>query len=344
MTSPREITIYDIAREAGVSPATVSRVLSNSSGVRPEKRERVKALIDKYRFTPNVMAKSLSETKRRMIGMLCADVRNPYYASLFVQCEHAAYHNGYTLMLNNSTSNRELEIAFLDKMCEQRVDAIIIAGGTIDWIKMPERFEAALKRVTAHTPVIVAGRAGNADCWQIVIDHAEGMRQAVRHLVSLGHRRIAYLSCAPHIYLSKEKREAFLGAMADAGLKVDERWVIEGKEFDEHTGMVGMNTLLSLDEKPTAVIAINDLMAAGALQAIMRLGYAVPNDFSLIGFDNSFISDLMVPSITSLKYHYGTYGKELISAAIDVIEGREPPRVKVMRPSLMIKNSCKKIS
>ena len=115
MQSPKGITIYDIAKEAGVSPATVSRVLTNSPGVRPEKRERIQALIAKHNFTPNVMAKSLSETRRRTVGMVCADVRNPYYASLFVECEHAAYDRGYTLMLNNTLAREELEIVFLEK-------------------------------------------------------------------------------------------------------------------------------------------------------------------------------------------------------------------------------------
>ncbi len=343
MLSPKEITIYDIAKEAGVSPATVSRVLTNSPGVRPEKRERVKAIIDKYNFTPNVMAKSLSETRRHMMGMLCADVRNPYFAGLFVQCEHAAYEQGYTVMLSNSMSNEKLELAFLEKMCEQRMDAILISGGTIDWLKMPKAFQSALDRIAAHTPVIVAGRVNNGDCYQVAIDHADGMRQAVSHLASLGHTRIAYLSCAPHINLSQEKRAAFYMAMNDHGLKVREEYVIEGKDFSEFSGVEGMNKMLSLPEKPTAVIGINDMMITGAMQSIMRLGYTIPGDFSLIGFDNSFITDLVVPSITSIKYHYGTYGQRLIGVALDAIEGKHPPKLTMVKPSLVIKNSCKKI-
>jgi len=343
MPETKGITIYDIAREAGVSPATVSRVLTNSPGVRPERRERVRTLIAKYNFTPNAIAKSLSQTRRYMIGMICADVRNPYYANLFMECERAAYNRGYTLMLNNTISLEEMEITFLDKMCEQRVDAVILSGGTIDWTKPPPLFEKALARVAALLPVVVAGRVGSPGCYQVAIDHAEGMRMAVNHLASLGHARIAYLSCSPHIYLSKEKRDAFYQAMEGHGLPVMPEYVVEGHDFTEHTGFSGMNRLMSLSQKPTAVIAMNDLMAAGALQAITRLGYTVPGEFSLIGFDNSFITDLSTPSISSIDYHYETYGQQLINVALEVINGSRSPALTIVTPSLVIKGSCRKM-
>jgi len=342
MQPPKGITIYDIAKEAGVSPATVSRVLTNSPGVRPEKRERVRELIAKYNFTPNVMAKSLSETRRHMVGMMCSDVRNPYYASLFIECERAAYEKGYTLMLNNTFTREELEITFLEKMHEQRPDAIILAGGVVDWIQWPPAFEQTVSRIAARTPVVVAGRVGSPHCYQVAIDHAEGMRLAVAHLASLGHVRIAYLCCAPHISLSVEKREAFYRSMGAQGLPVYPEYVVEGENFDEQTGFIGMNRLMGLEEKPTAVIAINDLTAAGALQAIVRLGYSVPGDFSLFSFDNSFITDLMTPSISGIEYHYDRYGQLLIDIALDAINGKNPPMLTMVTPSLVIKGSCRK--
>jgi len=342
MQSSKGITIYDIAKEAGLSVASVSRVLTNSPGVRSERRECVQALINKYNFKPNVMAKSLSQTRRYMVGMICADVRNPYYASLFMECERAAYDRGYTLMLNNTLSSEEMEITFLEKMCEQRVDALILSGGVIDWIIPPPLFEKTLAHVAALLPVVVAGRVNNGDCYQVAIDHAEGMHLAVTHLASLGHTRIAYLSCAPHIYLSKEKREAFCRSMESHGLSVRPEYVVEGKDFTEHTGFLSMNKLMSLSEKPTAIIALNDLMAAGALQAITRLGFSVPEDFSLLSFDNSFITDLLTPSISGIEYHYDAYGQTLINVALDAIEGNRPPALTIMTPTLVIKGSCRK--
>ncbi len=341
MNQSKAKTIYDIAQEVGVSPATVSRVLSNSPGVRPEKRERIKALIEKYNFTPNIMARSLSETTRHMVGMICSDVRNPYYASLFVECERAALERGYALMLSNTLTQQESEVTFLEKMVEQRVDAIIVSGGIIDWAELPPYYASTLARIAAHTPVITAGRVSMPGCYQVAIDHTDGMHQAVAHLAGLGHRSIAYLTCAPHIQLSKEKRAAFYAAMASYGLPVREEYVVEGEEFDEFTGFSGMNKLMSLAEKPTAVIGVNDLMAAGALRAIARLGFTVPADFSLIGFDNSYISDLMMPSVSSINYHYATYGKMLIDIALDAIEGKSPPQLTVIKPSLVIKESCR---
>ena len=128
----KTITIYDIAREAGVSPSTVSRVLTNSANVRSEKKEKVQALIEKYNFKPNALAKGLADTKTRTIGVLAADIRNPYYAALFVSIEKAARETEYTVLLCNSLGVTDTEKELLGKLQEQRVDAIIQLGGRVD--------------------------------------------------------------------------------------------------------------------------------------------------------------------------------------------------------------------
>ena len=136
----KKITIYDIAREAGVSPATVSRVLTGNAGVRSDKYEAVQALISKYNFRPNALARGLSETRRKVIGIIMADVRNAYYANLFVACEQAARKAGYSLLLENSLGQQEIEEAQLGLMEEQRVDAIILVGGRADDLHSNEAF------------------------------------------------------------------------------------------------------------------------------------------------------------------------------------------------------------
>ena len=128
----KAITIYDIAKEAGVSPATVSRVLTKNAKVRPENRQKVEALIAKYNFKPNVLAKGLADTRTKTIGVLAADIRNPYYAALFVACEQAAREAGYTVVLYNSLGKTENEVELLGKLQEQKVDAIIQLGGRVD--------------------------------------------------------------------------------------------------------------------------------------------------------------------------------------------------------------------
>ncbi len=343
MALKKEITIYDIAREAGVSTATVSRILANSAGVKQDKRDRVQAIVDKYNFKPSAIARGLSETHSRLLGMLCPDVRNAYYANIFMECERMAYDKNYTLVLNNTFTQESLEIAFMEKLSEQRVESLIICGGIADWRPLPARYRDTVERFAKRIPVVVAGKMELDDCYQIFIDHAEGMRAAVRHLATLGHKRIAFLHGYSFIYQTQDKLEAFRRALEEQNLPLCKEYIVDAGEFNEHGGLVGMKRLLSLAEPPTAVIATNDLMAAGALQAILRLGYSVPEDFSIVGFDDSFITDLTEPHISSVHYDYAAYAEKLISTALSAIAGRPCARTVVLPTSLTVKESCRKI-
>ena len=343
MTMKKEITIYDIAREAGVSTATVSRILSNAKGVKQEKRERVQALVDQYNFKPSALARGLSETHSKVIGMLCPDVRNAYYANIFMECEKLAFEKGYTLVLNNTFAQESLEVAFMEKLSEQRVESLIVCGGVADWRPLPPLYRATLSRFAKRIPVVVAGQLDLENCYEIYIDHAEAMRMAVRHLGTLGHKRIAFLHGYAYIYQTQMKLDAYRATMTELGFPLHEAFIVDAGEFSEEGGLSGMKRLLSLAEPPTAVIATNDLMAAGALQAILRLGYSVPSDFSIIGFDDSLITDLTEPNISSMHYDYRLYGKRLIDTALAAMEGEPCPRRTVIPVSLSVKASCRKI-
>jgi LacI family transcriptional regulator len=343
MDTIKGITIYDIAREAGVSTATVSRILSNRTGVKQEKRDRVQAIVKKYNFKPSAIARGLSETRSKVLGMLCPDVRNAYYANVFMECERLAFEKDYTLVLNNTFTKESLEVALMEKMGEQRVESLIICGGMADWRPLPLRYRETLAGFAARTPVVVAGKIDLENCYQVYIDHAEAMRMTVRHLATLGHRRIAFLHGYSFVYQTQDKLSAFRQILEEQGLPLIAEYVVDAGEFSQQGGLTGMKRLLSLAEPPTAVIAANDLMAAGALQAILRLGYSVPDDFSIVGFDDSLITDLTEPHISSVHYDYGLYAKKLIGTALTAIAGAECDRVTVIAPSLTVKESCRKI-
>lgn len=341
--SQKQVTIYDIAREAGVSASTVSRILTGSTGVKQDKRERVMELVEKYQFRPNAMAKGLSLTHSRLIGMLCADVRNPYYSNLFVECEHAAYEAGYTLMLNNTFARPELEIGFMNKFLEQRVEALIISGGVADWRPMPENYVRALSSCAKRVPVIVAGEIPIKNVHQIRLDHVSSTRQVVQHLLSLGHKRIAFLHGYSYVYQTHVKLATFREMMEEHNLPVREEYLVDAGSFDEFSGFDGMNRLLALPQPPTAVITTNDMMALGALNAITRLGYAVPRDFSLVSFDNIYLTDLTQPRISSVALDYADYGRRLIESAVRAIEGKPVQETELLSMPLVIKDSCRKI-
>lgn len=339
----KQMTIYDIAREAGVSASTVSRILTNSAGVKPEKRERVMSLVNKYHFRPNAMAKGLSKSRSKLIGMLCPDVRNPFYSSVFAECEQAAYEAGYTLVLNNTFAEPEKEITFMQRMVEQRVDSLIICGGVVDWNPLPENFRDALEQCSRQLPVVIVGEAAGLNCYQVALDHADGMRQAVRHLAALGHRKIAFLHGHPTISQTQIKLAAFRQTMGELGLDVREDYIVYAGNFDEKGGYKGMSRLLALAEPPTAVIAGNDMMCVGALQAINRSGGSVPEDYSLIGCDNVFLTELTQPHLTSIGLDYRQYGKLMIDTAICAMGEDAVPGVVPFQAELVIKESCRKL-
>jgi DNA-binding LacI/PurR family transcriptional regulator len=343
MTAKKDITIYDIAKEAGVSTATVSRILSNTAGVRQDTRARVQAIVDKYNFKPSAIARGLSETHSKVIGMLCPDVRNAYYANIFIECERQAFEKGYTLVLNNTFATESLEVAFIEKLIEQRVESLIVCGGLADWRPLPPLYRETLCRFARRIPVVVAGKMDMEECYQVRIDHEEGMRTTVRHLATLGHRRIAFLHGYSYIYQTQDKLAAFLRTLEEEGLDRRAEYIVDAGEFDEQGGLIGMKRLLSLAEPPTAVIATNDLMAAGALQAILRLGYSVPGDFSIVGFDDSRITDLTEPHISSVHYDYSLYGQRLIDTALAAVSAKACERVCVIPTTLTVKESCRKI-
>ena len=176
------ISIYTIAKEAGVSPATVSRVLTGSARVSEEKRQRVQALIEKYDFRPNAMAQGLSRVETKMIGLLVSDIRNPFYSNLTVECEAAAYRRGYLLMVCNSLGDNSVEPYYLNKFYGQRVDAVIQIGGKVDELVPDPEYVDAVNRMAERIPFLTTGRLEGADCYRIGIDEEKSMALVMEYL------------------------------------------------------------------------------------------------------------------------------------------------------------------
>lgn len=335
----KEITIYDIAREAAVSPATVSRVLTQSARVSPAKRRAVEHLIEKYGFLPNAMAKGLSDTQTRIIGIITADIRNPFYAALAVECEKAANAQGYTVLLCNALDQRELEDSHLEKLYAQRVDAIIQMGCRVDDLSSDPAYVARVNRISKRIPFIITGALEGADCYAFGIDHTEAMQVIFNHLVSMGHRRIALIGGMLKVKSTYEKWMQYLYLMGKYHLPVCEQF-LQSADYSVEGGYACMNRLLSLDTKPTAVIAVNDYTAVGALKAINEQGLTVPGHISLISHDNTYLSEITSPKLTSVDYDYPRFGQSLIELAIEVIQTGEASRQQLFTPKLVIRDSC----
>lgn len=335
----RRITIYDIAREAGVSPSTVSRVLNNTVGVRKDKREMVQAIISKHDFRPNALARSLSETNRRTIGIIMPDVRNFYYANLFVACEQAARRRGYSLLLENSLSMLENELEQLTLMEEQRVSAIILAGGRVDDLSSDETFVEKVNQVANTIPVIITGKLDGTSCHQVRIDAIMAMELIMEHLISLEHRDIAILGGYNSVASSFEKRQCYKQLLSRHQIPYHSEFCDTFGGYDYETGYTWMNELFSRDTVPTAVIGINDYATLGAMKSILEHGLHIPDDISVVGFDNINICDIMNPGLTSVDYNYDEFAEKLVDTAIACTENVSVPVLQLIASELILRDS-----
>jgi len=342
MAENKPITIYDIAREAEVSPATVSRVLTNSANVRKDKKDRVEALIEKYHFKPNALAKGLSDTRSKTIGMIVADIRNPYYAELFVLCEEEAQKHGYTILVCNSFGDIDLETQQFDMLQQHQVAAIIQLGGTVDDVKPKSKYTTKLKQVLQTTPVVIGGMKSVGKAHYITIDADKATELLMKHLLSLGHRKIAIIGGDRSVNSTCVKYRTYQSILEKYGIEFRQEYIIDGK-YNYASGYDGMNHMFDGENIPTAVIAINDFSAAGVIRSITEHGCKVPEDISVVSYDNTYLCDIVLPKLTSIDYNYDSYGKILVETAIAAAAGEEIPQeingVQVIEPVLITKES-----
>jgi LacI family transcriptional regulator len=339
----KAITIYDIAKEAGVSPATVSRVLTNSAKVKCDKHAKVLEIVEKYNFKPNALAKGLAETKSRTIGVLAADIRNPYYAALFVACEQAARAIDYTVTLCNSLGEMENEIELLEKMQEQKVDAIIQIGGRADDLVSNIEYVEKVNQIMLTTPVIVTGKLDGTRCHMVRIDSMKAIELLMEHLLGLGHRRIALIGGRQDVLATFEKLQKYKLILKENKIDYDESLVSDDGGYDFETGYIKMNKMLNKGIMPTAVIAINDFAALGIVKSIIEHGYSVPDDISVVSYDNTYMAEMSSPKLTSIDYNYDEFGRKLIDTAVAVTKDDKRGLIRMVTPTLIIRESSAKV-
>jgi LacI family transcriptional regulator len=332
------VTIYDIAREANVSPSTVSRVLTSSAKVSPEKERAVRALIEKYNFQPNALAQGLSETQSRAIGLMVADIRNPYYAEVSVACEVAANKRGYKMFLCNARNNPELEVEILERFTSLRVDAIIQIGCRVDDLDIDPDYAKKIDNLSV--PFVTTGTLENSKrAFTFGIDSMAGIDLAFSHLLALGHKKIAFLGGWLKVRSTCQKWMRYIYLLGANGLPALPEYVQEGG-YVFQDGFACMQRLLALPDRPTAIIAVNDISATGAIAAIREAGLSVPEDFSIISHDNTLLSKVCVPLLTSVDYGYEKLGEGLVGTALRLAKRESVQKETFLTPTLSVKNSC----
>jgi len=287
------MNIKAVAKRANVSTATVSRTINDSSKVKPETAERVRQAIQELNFYPNTHARTLVSGRSRMLGLIISDITNPFFPELVKSFEDQAVQRGQEVIIGNTDYKPKRMVGCIRRMLERKVDGVAILTSETD----PELL-AELTRRNIPMVLLDAARTGVHSA-TVRIDYPQGIRQALEHLFSLNHRRIAFIAGPQDLQSARTRREAFVAGLKERRIAVRPEMIAQGDHRIEG-GFAAMQTLLKLPELPTAVIASNDLTAIGALDAIYGAGLKVPQDISLVGFDDISFAHLTQPRLTTV--------------------------------------------
>ena len=308
-------TISDVARRAGVSEATVSRVINGNYPVAAATRDRVMAAVHDLGYVTNALARALTTSTTGTVGVILHDVADPYFAEIVHGINEVAEATGRLVVLGSSRRDPGREIAYIEMLRGQRVDAVILAGGYVENDEFLLALEEQARALRAQgSRLVLCGRYPiRAD--SVVPTNAEGAFELTTHLLAAGHRRIAHLTGPERLSTSRDRLDGYRGALAAFGLAFDADLVVNG-DFSRDGGYTACRLLLEGRPPFTAVFAANDLMAAGALTALREAGRRVPEDVSLVGFDDLPLSRDLNPALTTMAVPMREMGRRSMELAL----------------------------
>ena len=327
----RAVTIQDVAARSGVSISTVSRVVTGAVAVEPETAERVREAIAALGYRPNLLARSFRRRVTHTIGLLVPDNSNPFFAELARTIEDAGFADGYSVVLCNSDLSAVKQETYVDVLLANRVDGLILVSSGL--IPTVGRHDAVARILDAGAPCVVVDRdLGETPFDQVLVDNDQGGYLAGEHLIALGHRRIACLVGPSDLTPSAGRIAGFQRALADAGLAVAAEGLVRGNGRPDggsaaalqllERGVVGAGDV-------TAIFAFNDQMATGAIGALQRAGCRVPQDVSVIGFDDIPQSAAIFPALTTIAQPIAEMGSIGVRLLLDRIARRDAPHQRV---------------
>lgn len=327
----RTARIYEVARSAGVSIATVSRVANGTAPVDARTEKRVRAAMERLGYRPHALARGLAARRSHTIGLLITDILDPYFSEIVRGAQAQAELSDYAVLLGDASVHAAPDDVLVRRLLERRVDGLIVASS-----RTTEEYAALLK--AEDVPVVCIngprGQFGHA----VRIDHRAGATLAIAHLVELGHRRIAHVTGLAGVPTQEERLAAYRSALREAGLRYDPRLVVSGAgKLDESREAAGR--LLELDPPPTALFAFNDRSAIGCYQAIREKGLRVGPDVSVLGFDDILMASWVEPPLTTVRQPREEMGRLAIDMLLSVLRGGSAADEVVVAPTLVVRGS-----
>ena len=294
-TSER-MDIRTIARAANVSIATVSRTINRVATVNPKIAKRVWEVIEELDYFPNTQARALVSGRSRILGLIVSEITNPFFPELIQGFEDIAVENGYEILVSSTNHDPKRMSHCIRRMLERKVDGVAVMTFGIE---EPLLDQLAKRKVPLVFIDVGPKRPGIS---LLKVDYHHGIRQAVQHLASLGHRNIGFISGPATLHSAQSRRSAFFNSLNECDITPNPDWIIEGDHTMEG-GIAAMERLLAANEKkmPTAVLCSNDMTAIGVLHKLYRAGLRVPDDLSVIGFDDIHFTEVTIPPLTTIQ-------------------------------------------
>ncbi len=332
--SPARPTILDLAALCGVSPATVSNALAGKPNVKAQTRDLVLRKAREIGYHASSTARGLRMGRSWSIGLVVGDIANPFVPDVVRGVEDVVWRERKNLILCNTDFQAEKKTAYVRSLLDKQIDGMIVLSQILDDQDM-ERVEAA-----GIPLVTVNRRAPGHACDYVGIDNQAGVRMAMDYLVSLGHRRIGFIKGLFRSSSADDRLAAYLEAVAAHGLDSDPSLVVQG-DYSIESGDSATRTMMAAAQRPTAIVAANDLMALGALGALHDLGIKVPSDVSVVGFDNIQLAEHPLLNLTTINHPKRETGDSAARLLLQRIAGdrNDPPRSVILKPSLIVRGT-----
>ncbi|WP_257797309.1 HTH-type transcriptional repressor PurR [Aggregatibacter actinomycetemcomitans] len=330
-------TIKDVAKMAGVSTTTVSHVINKTRFVAAETKQQVLQAIKDLNYSPSAVARSLKVNTTKSIGMIVTTSEAPYFAEIIHAVEEHCYRQGYSLFLCNTQNNAEKIKNHLVMLAKKRVDGILVMCS--EYLQDPQDLLTAFSSI----PMVVMDWGPNAHTNIIQDNSFDGGYLATKHLIENGHKNIGIIAGELNKTTAKTRYEGFVHAMQEAGLAINPNWVMEGF-FEPEDGYECMNKILRQETLPTAVFCCNDVMALGAISAIGEKGLCVPDDISIIGYDNIHASRFYSPPLITIHQSKSRLSVQAVNLLFERINHKSDQRKTIeIHPELVIRKSVKKL-
>lgn len=332
------VTIADVARQAGVSPMTVSRVINNKGDVRASTRQRVMAVVEQLGYRPSSIARGLATRRTGALGLVVPDVANPFFADLVRGVEHGAYARGYNVFLCNSEEDPQRELEILHLLEEKQVEGLVLCSSRLD--------APALHALVARQSrvVLVNRQLRNRAVRSVTVDDEKGGYLATRHLLETGRRAVGLLAGPEPSHSGRLRARGYRAALAEFRAPSAEAWTGPCRP-DVEGGLNAARELLERQPQLDGLVCFNDLVAVGALQACAEMGRAVPTDMAIVGYDDIALAALVTPSLTTCRVPRYELGRQAVRLLLEQLEGSaEPAEDVVLQPELIIRQSAPLVS